>query len=56
MHIMRDDRADCVDLHLSQLQLLPDTQIVNTTDTDNDEQEILDDRNDDIDSVIAREW
>ena len=53
MHIMRDDQADCEDLHLSHLQSLPDTQIVNTKDTDDDE--ILDDWNDDIDSAIERE-
>ena len=56
MHIMRDDMADCEDLHLSLLQSLPDIQIVNTTDTDNDEQEILDDWNDDIDSNIGSEY
>ena len=52
MHIMRDDQADCEDLHLSELQSLPDIQIVNAKDTEYDEQEILDDRNDDI----AREY
>ena len=52
-YLERDDHADCEDLHLSHLQSLPDTQIVNTKDTDDDE--ILDDWNDDIDSAIERE-
>ena len=56
MHIMRDDQADCEDLHLSELQSLQDIQIVKTEDTDNDEQEILDDWNDDIDSNIGSEY
>ena len=52
-YLERDDHADCEDLHLSHLQSLPDIQIVNNKDTDDDE--ILDDWNDDIDSAIERE-
>ena len=55
-YLERDDHADCEDLHLSHLQSLPIIQIVNTKDTDNGEQEILDDRNDDIASAIASEY